>query len=196
MARYSRVGLLLLTALATSAVANVGSAATPTGKSGEPASVVRPVASFQEIMLAEVIPSSTALWNAVSTQSSAEGVVEHRPTTDEEWLDLRHQALILIEAGNLLLDKHRLIVARGGKVKDAEQPGILGPAQIRQKMDADPARLARLIHALQDSTGKALAAIEAKNADALSEAGSDIDEACESCHKTYWYPDTAQGQKP
>jgi hypothetical protein len=146
-------------------------------------------------MLAEVIPSSTALWNAVSTQSSAEGLVEHKPTTDEDWLALRHQALVLIEAGNLLLDKDRLIVARGGKVKDVEQPGILGPVQIRQKMDADPARLARLIHALQDATGKALDAIEAKNADALSDAGGDIDEACEACHKTYWYPDTAQGRK-
>jgi len=192
----SRALILLVATLAASLAANAGAPAAPSGKPGVPASAVRPVASFQEIMLAEVIPSSTALWNAVSTQSSADGLVEHKPTTDQEWLDLRHQALILIEAGNLLLDKHRLIVARGGQVKDAEQPGILGPVQIRQKMDADPATLARLIHALQDATHKALDAIEAKNADALSDSGSDIDEACEACHKTYWYPDTAQGRKP
>ena len=191
----SRALILLVATLAAGLAANAGTPAAPSGKPGVPASPVRPVASFQEIMLAEVIPSSTVLWNAVSTQSSAEGLVEHKPATDEEWLNLRHQALILIEAGNLLLDKQRLIVARGGQVKDAEQPGILGPAQIRQKMDADPARLARLIHALQDATAKALDAIEAKKADALSDSGSDIDEACEACHKTYWYPDTAQGRK-
>ena len=195
MRANSKALILLVAALAASLAANAGAPAAPSGKPG-PASAVRPVASFQEIMLAEVIPSSSALWNAVSTQSSAEGLVEHKPTTDEDWLNLRHQALVLIEAGNLLLDKNRLIVARGGKVKDVEQPGILGPVQIRQKMDADPARLARLIHALQDATAKALAAIEAKNADALSDAGGDIDEACEACHKTYWYPDTAQGRKP
>jgi hypothetical protein len=194
MGAHRKVVFLLVAALAASTLANAGGPA-PASAKPRPASAVRPVASFQEIMLAEVIPSSTALWNAVSTQSSAEGLVEHKPTTDEDWLTLRHQALVLIEAGNLLLDKDRLIVARGGKVKDVEQPGILGPVQIRQKMDADPARLARLIHALQDATGKALDAIEAKNADALSDAGGDIDEACEACHKTYWYPDTAQGRK-
>lgn len=169
-----------------------GPVAHPRGKAE--ASPVRPVASFQEIMLSEVVPSSAALWNAVSTQSTSAGVVEHKPTTDEEWLALRHQALILIEAGNLLLDRHRLITARGGKVKDAEQPGILGPNEIRRKMDADPLRLARLIHALQGAAGKALDAIEARNADALSDAGTGIDEACEACHQTYWYPDTAQAQ--
>lgn len=194
MNRKSKAVFLFIAALASSGVANAGGPGTQSIKPKVAESAVRPIASFQEIMLAEVVPSSTVLWNAVSTQITAEGTIEHKPTTDQEWLDLRHQALILIEAGNLLLDKHRLIVARGGLVKDAEQPGILGPAQIRQKIAADPARLARLIHELQDSTGKALEAIEAKNPDALSDAGSEIDEACENCHKTYWYPDAAQGR--
>ena len=79
---------MLLATLAIGMAASAGAPAAPSGKPKVPASAVRPVASFQEIMLAEVIPSSTVLWNAVSTQSSAEGLVEHKPATDEEWLNL------------------------------------------------------------------------------------------------------------
>ena len=30
--------------------------------------------------------------------------------------------------------------------------------------------------------------MKAKNVDALFQAGSDIDRACENCHLEYWYP--------
>jgi cytochrome c556 len=43
-------------------------------------------------------------------------------------------------------------------------------------------------HALQDAAGSALAAIDKRDANALLEAGGDLDEACESCHKRFWYP--------
>ena len=32
------------------------------------------------------------------------------------------------------------------------------------------------------------AAVNAKNVEGLSNAGGDIDEACENCHTTFWYP--------
>jgi len=190
----SRAGAVRVCAAIVAGVALAGVAAESGSGAGRPppaARVLRPVASVQEIMLSEVNPSATYLWNAVSTESTAQGVVDHRPTSEADWLAARHQALVLIEAGNLLLMEGRPIVARGGQVEDAEQPGILGPAEIRQAMDADRARLRRLVHALQDATLKALAAIERKDADALLDAGGDIDEACEACHKTYWYPGSA-----
>jgi cytochrome c556 len=34
----------------------------------------------------------------------------------------------------------------------------------------------------------ALKAIDARDVDGLSNAGGDIDEACESCHLVFWYP--------
>ena len=36
---------------------------------------------------------------------------------------------------------------------------------------------------------KAMAAARAHDKDAILEVGSEIDNACESCHKVYWYPD-------
>lgn len=36
---------------------------------------------------------------------------------------------------------------------------------------------------------KAIAAALAHNKDGILEVGSEIDSACEGCHKVYWYPD-------
>ena len=41
---------------------------------------------------------------------------------------------------------------------------------------------------LQDAASKALTAIDARNPQGLMDAGGVIDEACEACHVTYWYP--------
>ena len=49
-------------------------------------------------------------------------------------------------------------------------------------MDDDPDTLVKLAGALHDAGMKAIAAIDAKNADALSDAGEVIDNACETCH--------------
>ncbi len=155
---------------------------------GVQAPAIRPVASFQEIMLAEVNPAATFLWNSVSSENTSGGTIEHKPVSDEDWLAVRHQALVLMEAGNLLLVEGRPIVARGATVKDAEQPGILGPAQIRGAIGANRARFVALVHALQDAGREVLDATEKKDVEALSDAGGAIDEACEACHKAYWYP--------
>jgi hypothetical protein len=41
---------------------------------------------------------------------------------------------------------------------------------------------------LQKQALEALGAIDAKDSKALMDAGGAIDEACEACHVTYWYP--------
>ncbi len=39
-----------------------------------------------------------------------------------------------------------------------------------------------------ESSLLAMKAIDARNSEELSNAGGDIDAACESCHVTFWYP--------
>jgi cytochrome c556 len=45
---------------------------------------------------------------------------------------------------------------------------------------------------LQESSRQLLAAIEKRDVDAFLEAGGDLDEACESCHRRFWYPKSPQ----
>jgi hypothetical protein len=83
--------------------------------------------SFKDIMAAEINPSATYLWDVVGTVSDSKGVHDKKPQTDEDWLAAKHQAIILLEATNLLLMEGRPIVTTGEKVKDADLPGINSP---------------------------------------------------------------------
>ena len=52
----------------------------------------------------------------------------------------------------------------------------------------DPAAWTQRAHRLHDNVKVALDAIDAKDPEALLNAGEAIDEACEGCHVKYWYP--------
>jgi len=65
----------------------------------------------------------------------------------------------------------------------------LSSAEIERRIAADSTAFGAFARGLERATQAALAAIDARNAQALLEAGGTIDEACEACHVTYWYPD-------
>ena len=79
--------------------------------------------------------------------------------------------------------------APANAINDAPPPlGELSHAEIQQRIDATHDAFAQFARNLQDAGLKALAAITAKDAQGLMDAGGIIDEACEACHVTYWYP--------
>ncbi len=136
-----------------------------------------------------VDPSSDYLWESVATIVTKAGTEERRPRTEEQWKEVRRRAIALIEAPNLLIMEGRKVAKPGEK---SENPGIeLGPEEIQAVIDGDRLTFMQRAHALQDAGLKALAAIDAKNVDGLSDAGEAIDEACEQCHLKYWYPPDA-----
>jgi len=147
-----------------------------------------PVASIQDLMLNQVDPSADLLWASVSSVITAIGTEEKQPRTPAEWLTVRHYAVTLIEAGNLLLIPHRQVVERGRKTDDADIPGLETPEHMQRAIDTDPAAFRTAVLALRTAARKALAAIDARNPEALTEAGGDLDAACEACHLKYWYP--------
>jgi hypothetical protein len=146
-------------------------------------------------MLAEVDPSADALWDAVQTLSTEKGIEDQQPRTDEEWLAVRHNALVLIEATNLLLMEGRRVAPVGKAVADEGFPGILNTAEIQHAIDSDRPAFVQLAHGLNAAGVRALNAIDAKDVAALLAAGNDIDTACENCHLKYWYPQPASPPK-
>jgi len=150
----------------------------------------RTTATIKDIMDSMVDPSADFLWESVATIVTRKGTEERRPRTDDDWKMVRRAAITLVEATNLLIMDWRAVAKPGEK---SENPGIeLSPEAIRRVMDEDPDTLIKLAGALHDAGMKALAAIDAKNADALSDAGEVIDNACETCHLKYWYPPDAE----
>jgi hypothetical protein len=146
------------------------------------------IATIQDIMTAEVDPSADHLWASVSTVSTAAGTEENQPRTPAEWKAVRSDAITLIEATNLLLLPNRHVAAPGTRTEDANIPGIESPQSIRAAIDSDPARFIAAALLLRAASVQALQAIDRKDPAALTEAGGEIDAACEACHLIYWYP--------
>ena len=150
----------------------------------------RPTASIQDIMLSIVDPSADAIWESVATIVTHEGTEERRPSTDEEWNELYHEAIRLVEASNLLLMDDRAVARPGFR---SENPGIeLEPEEIQLLIDDDRTAWIGYVGELHKVAVSMLESIEAQDADKLFDEGGPLDVACERCHRHYWYPeDTA-----
>ena len=184
------VGLVLasfgITQSACTQAAPPAAAATTTA----PPSPIAPVGTVKQIMKGIVDPSSAAIWDAVSTESGPKGDIEKAPKTDEEWARLEGQALTLAEVANLLKMPGR-VVAKPEEANAKSQPDApeLTPVQIEEKINKDRAAWDKRADALRETAIKAIAAAKAHDKDAVLNVGEEIDNACESCHKVYWYPD-------
>jgi hypothetical protein len=146
----------------------------------------RPVATIRELMNSVIDPSIDVVWNAVASVVDDGTITERAPAADQDWAEVRRHALIVSEAANLLLMLNRPVAPPGAP---SLAPGIeLTPEEIRSRMDQNPESWNAFARQLQDSLTLALAAIDAKNAQALFDAGDDIDAACENCHQVFWFP--------
>jgi hypothetical protein len=137
-----------------------------------------------------VDPSADVLWDSVAYIATKKGVEDRQPRTDEEWKTVRYSAITLIEAANLLsMPGRKVAIAHNPTVADAP-PGLgeLTPAEIQRRIDSTHDAFTQFARNLQDAASQALTAIDARNAQGLLDAGGVIDQACEACHVTYWYP--------
>lgn len=143
-------------------------------------------------MVAMVDPAADALWESVSSETTANGIEEKQPRTEKEWQAVRRHAIALQEAGNLLMMEGREVTHAGKSTEDAHVEGVSTPVQVKQAITNGRLAFNASARELQDAAGEAVAAIDAKNAARLLEAGARLDQACERCHSVYWYPNAKQ----
>ena len=117
---------------------------------GAPAqeSGIVPVATVKQLCEGMITTSSDALFN----------VGREAPDDDDDWRAVLHNALMLAEAGNLLMLE--------GRARD----------------DGEWMTMSR---ALVDAGVSAVRAVEVRDVDALLGAGDQIVVACETCHVPY-----------
>lgn len=147
--------------------------------------------TIKELMHGIIDPSADAIWDSVSFDITAAGVVETIPRTNDDWYAVRRHALILAESANLLRVPGRKVAPATpipSLVDEPPAPEDLPPDQIQILIDRDRAKFARLSQGLIDAAVLAIKAADAKSVDRLSEAGDLLDRACEACHSEYWYP--------
>src|SRR5579871_1012255 len=142
--------------------------------------------TIKDLMESIIDPSADVIWGAVGTVADKQGVRDLSPKTPEDWLEVRRAAVRLIEGGNLLMMPGREAAPAGVK---SEAPGVeLEPAEITMLIRKEREGFDAFALALQAIGVEALQAIEAKNTDLLIEVGGRMEEVCESCHQTFWYP--------
>jgi hypothetical protein len=165
--------------------AQSGQAATPA------ASPLQPIAGVQDVMAGMIDPAADFLWESVSSTVTGNTTVEKQPRTDEEWAEVRRQAIILAEGANLIMMDGRHVVKEGAKLEDHGTPGNLTAEESEQAIAANRGSYIAFAQALRDVGASMLAAADSRNPQGLIDAGDTMDQVCEGCHLQFWYP----GQK-
>jgi hypothetical protein len=145
-----------------------------------------PTATVADIMEFVVMPAAQRLWDSVSVNVTEEGIIEKAPETDEEWAALRGDALTLAELSNALMIPGRQVDKPGAVPEYPEEE--LSADQIEELREDNWEAWVAHSQVLHAAVMQSVMAIDARDKDALSEAGGTLDEACESCHLQFWYP--------
>lgn len=152
-----------------------------------------PEATIKDLMLGLVDTSADTVWLSVTTTVDDRGIVDVQPKDEEEWTEVRYGALRLAEASNLLMMPRR--VAPPGDKSVA--PGVeLEPEEMQALIDKDRAGWNERAAALHDAAMLAVHAAESRDPNKIFEVGETIENACESCHRQYWYPNEKVPELP
>src|SRR5579871_6131894 len=196
-ARYVVFGACVMTFAAScsssksSPPTNVGAAATSAAMPNTTPLLgdMKPVVSVKELMEYMIDPASDYVFDSVKTIVQPNGkVVEIAPKTDEDWQKLSVGAVMMAEGIYLL--KVQRPFAPPGDLNNSVGPDAneLSPAQIAAKVQKDPVEWNARIEALRNVGLQVLDIVKKKNTQELWDATENLDEACEACHKSYWYP--------
>lgn len=181
MRRQIAICAAIVASMAASSLAIVQAASNNSGKDSQVQTTIR------DLMDAIVDPSADVIWGASGTiVDKDQGTVELFPKTAEEWMNVRRAAVRIIEGANLLMTPGRLSAPPGAK---SATPGVeLEPAEIAVLISRNRAGFNSFAAALRDLGWEVVQASEARSTDALFDVGGRLQEVCEGCHQTFWYP--------
>jgi hypothetical protein len=150
---------------------------------------MKAIVSVKELMEYMIDPASDYVFDSVKTIVQPNGkVVEIVPKTDEDWKKLQVGAVTMLEGIYLL--KVQRPFAPAGDVNNSVGPDAneLSPTEIAAKVQKDPVEWNARIEALRNVGLQVLEIVKKKNTQELWDASENLDEACEACHRSYWYP--------
>ena len=165
----------------------LGAGCSPTEMSAvapEPAIAFDSTITIDELMDAVVMRQADAIWGAVQFGDADTNFALSGPDTDEGWKAIRDAALTMAEVTNSLMIPGRHAAPAG---KEAGEGELSGP-EIDALIESNRPAWNAFAQALKANARETLQAIERRDADAMLELGGTLDEVCEGCHKTFWYP--------
>jgi hypothetical protein len=149
---------------------------------------LKPVVSVKELMKYMIDPVSDNIFNAVGTTVTKRGVVDVEPRTEEDWDKIRTGAVSLAEGAYLLKIRRPFTPPGDENASTGPEAVELSPAQITAKVERDPVEWNARIEALRNVALEALDVARRKDVKELWDVGENLENACEACHRSYWYP--------
>lgn len=141
--------------------------------------------TLQDLMNQIIDPEADVIWNATGSIATKKGIVERSPKTDADWEAQRRAVLRLLEASNLLLIPDRKVA---DTPFESAGPGVYSSAEVQREIDARRAAFHGLALNLRGTAQQLLKATDQRDVKSLLALGDTLDQACEGCHKTFWYP--------
>lgn len=177
--------------LATVAASQCSRPAAPPPEAA-PVSTIAPVVSVNELMTQIFDPIADDIFNAVGTDVTDKGVVDVKPTTDEDWAKVMRAAVTIAEGTNLLKVHPRKAVPAGFTYEpwlrgDANAPELT-PEEVERRMEAQRGVWDSYADALRDEGLKVVDIVKAKDPDKLFQAAYEMNQVCERCHLAFWIP--------
>ncbi len=183
----SRQSVLRITLLCITAILGACTAASAKHESRQ-SSQLEPTAGIRDLMAYMIDPAADFLWESVGTIITAAGEEDHQPQTEEEWNEVRRQAIVLTEAANMLQVPGRRVAREGTRIEDEGTPGNLTAEEAEQAIADNPQAFLAYAQALHDMGKTMLMAADQHNPKGLIDNGGALDEICEGCHLQFWYP--------
>lgn len=149
-------------------------------------------ATVAEIMDSMVMPAADIIWKSTAVIESVEGTKDLTPKNDEEWKVVERAAVVMSEALNSLMIPGRRVAPADAPVDDDGEE--LQPAQVEELIRKEPQVWIGFAQALDGTVQKLQGAIKARDLQAISDLGGELDEVCETCHLHFWYPPKTAGK--
>lgn len=134
------------------------------GAGDAPPVPAQPVGDMHDTMTWLLDPAADVIWDSAGFVLTADGETALAPTTEDGWARVRHSAVVVAEGGNLLLLPHLQPDPADGLGTEAWVEFAQGMTRIAVE---------------------AIAAVDAKDADALFETGGHLYNVCLACHQVY-----------
>ena len=138
-----------------------------------------PQATVADVMNAMIMPMANVVWEAVRYEDTIKG-----PETDEGWQHARNAAVALAESMNVLMIPDRPVAGRDRVVGEGE----LSTQEIGELIVKNRGAWVGYLRSLHELSMQTIEAIDARDAQKLSDLGGTMDELCQACHKQFWYP--------
>ena len=181
-------GLLVLSVL-VSACSSSKPAPAPASPPASPLwGDMKPVVSVKELMKFMIDPVADNVFNAVGSVVTKSGTVDTEPKTDEDWDKIQFGAVSLAEGAYLLKVPRPFAPAGDLNNSTGPHPVELSPDQITAKVTGDPVEWNARIETLRNAALNVMDIVRKRDVNALWDASEILDQACENCHRSYWYP--------